>query len=185
MYDKAMGAIKPRNIKLAGQKHPVTKVPFTKGGYPDFSAHLYSKKGVSPDVEIGELTGYRSLDERLANAAAGLEKTPEGYVWHHHEQKGRMQLVEKWHHNKTGHTGGYAIYKQAAATLAGTVAAIENASAEDIMSAVGEMFVPIGLTTETLAPGALYGEGSKFPDYDSYMQFNERLNSLKSSNGSE
>ncbi|MFB8734335.1 HNH endonuclease [Bacillus sp. SL00103] len=33
-------------------------------------------------------------------------KTPRGYVWHHHENTGKLQLVNKQIHKKTGHTGG-------------------------------------------------------------------------------
>jgi len=31
-------------------------------------------------------------------------------VWHHHEKTGRLQLVDKNLHDKTGHTGGKAIW---------------------------------------------------------------------------
>ncbi|GIN87860.1 hypothetical protein J6TS2_42460 [Heyndrickxia sporothermodurans] len=35
--------------------------------------------------------------------------TPEGYIWHHHQDRGILQLIDKEVHNKTGHTGGRAI----------------------------------------------------------------------------
>lgn len=32
------------------------------------------------------------------------------YTWHHHQDTGRMQLVDAFLHEKTGHTGGYNIW---------------------------------------------------------------------------
>ena len=37
-------------------------------------------------------------------------RTPRGYVWHHHEQPGKMQLVETQIHQKISHIGGRAIW---------------------------------------------------------------------------
>src|SRR6185369_9511562 len=90
-----------RNARLAGKEHPVTGVPFDKDGYPDFSK--YSKN----DVEI-EFSGNRTTDVDRANVKAGYDKTPDGYVWHHHQDGKRMQLVPEDIHNKTGHDGGFA-----------------------------------------------------------------------------
>ncbi|MDX2248301.1 MAG: HNH endonuclease [Bacteroidia bacterium] len=44
--------------------------------------------------------------------AAGYESTPEGYTWHHHHDYGRMQLVEDEVHSKTGHTGGFSLWRK-------------------------------------------------------------------------
>jgi len=43
----------------------------------------------------------------VADLAAGKKPRPEGYSWHHHEDKTRMQLVPTKLHRKIGHTGGY------------------------------------------------------------------------------
>ena len=90
-----------RNAHLAGQKHPGTGVPFNADGYPDFSK--VSKK----DVQI-EFTGDRARDARAANKAAGFDKTPDGYQWHHHQDGKTMQLVPAGAHRKTGHDGGFS-----------------------------------------------------------------------------
>ncbi len=37
-------------------------------------------------------------------------KRPEGQVWHHHQEQGRMQLVDKDIHNNLPHCGGVACY---------------------------------------------------------------------------
>jgi len=83
--------------------HPVTGAPFDAQGFPDFSAWRHPEV---PDVRI-TLTGDRNKDFRAANDAAGLKSTPEGYTWHHHQDRGLMQLVDTEVHAKTGHNGGF------------------------------------------------------------------------------
>ncbi|MCT9078513.1 ricin-type beta-trefoil lectin domain protein [Streptomyces fulvoviolaceus] len=97
------GVPKVRNGKLAGDAHPRTSVPFDSNGFPDFSAWRHPQVS---DVRI-QLTGSRSKDFRLANKAAGLSSTPPGYTWHHHQDPGLMQLIERQIHANTGHTGGF------------------------------------------------------------------------------
>jgi hypothetical protein len=94
----------PRNYALAGKRHPKSGVPFDAEGFPDFSDHRHPDV---PDVRIS-LSGSRPKDSALANAAAGLRSTPEGYVWHHHQDKGLMQLILKSVHEATAHTGGFS-----------------------------------------------------------------------------
>ena len=94
--------IKKRNGHLTGQNHPVTGVPFDTDGYPVFD----SKEDV-----IIDMTGNRYIDEKSANLQANYEETPAGYSWHHHQDGKTMQLVDKWTHQKTGHTGGASIVK--------------------------------------------------------------------------
>ncbi|WP_238453461.1 HNH endonuclease [Micromonospora sp. ATA51] len=97
----------PRNASLAGGTHPKTGVPFDGQGFPDFSAH---KDPSVPDVSI-TLTGDPKKDFRLADKAAGItEAYRKGtWTWHHHQDCGRMQLVNMAIHAKTGHTGGASI----------------------------------------------------------------------------
>jgi len=97
-----------RNAHLAGKTHPVTNVPFNNKGFPDFKNFLF--KGGKNDVTIA-LTGNRAKDFAAANKAAGYNSTPKGYTWHHHQVKGRMQLVQTSVHNRTGHTGGFSLFK--------------------------------------------------------------------------
>lgn len=47
-------------------------------------------------------------DDQLEDIKHG--DTPEGYVWHHNEDKGCMQLVDARTHSMTGHTGGRSIW---------------------------------------------------------------------------
>lgn len=52
----------------------------------------------------------RDADFAAANAKAGYKSTPKGYTWHHHQDFGRMQLVESKVHSQTGHTGGFSLW---------------------------------------------------------------------------
>ncbi|MEM7174094.1 MAG: HNH endonuclease [Bacteroidota bacterium] len=55
-------------------------------------------------------TGSRAGDSTTANRLAGYPSTPPGYTWHHHQEYGVMELVETEIHQKTGHTGGWALW---------------------------------------------------------------------------
>ena len=97
------GSARPiRNSHLAGQKHPVTGVPFDSQGFPDFS-------GVAERTVTITQTGNRAGDFAAANAAAELAETPRGFSWHHHQDGTTMQLVPTDIHRATGHTGGFAL----------------------------------------------------------------------------
>lgn len=60
-------------------------------------------------VRLEGLTGAMWHDESLANAAAGLSGTPDGYVWHHVEDCVTMQLIPEAIHEAARHTGGAAV----------------------------------------------------------------------------
>lgn len=63
--------------------------------------------GADADVLI-KPTGNRRGDRNAANREAGLNNTPDGKQWHHHQDHGRMQLVDAIEHILTGHSGGWA-----------------------------------------------------------------------------
>jgi DNase/tRNase domain of colicin-like bacteriocin len=85
-----------RNQALAGQKHPVTGIPFDQQGFPDFS-------GVATKTVSVPHTGNRDADFSAANRAGGIAATPEGMTWHHHQDGYTMQLVPRDIHAQTGH----------------------------------------------------------------------------------
>jgi hypothetical protein len=101
------GSAKLRNGHLAGKEHPETQLPFDAEGYPDFRA-----AGVVKVEAKIKPTGTQRGDKAAANRVAGYTETPKGYVWHHHQDGTTMQLVPKYIHEKTGHTGGYALTKK-------------------------------------------------------------------------
>lgn len=108
-------ARKPINSKYAGtvltsddlakispelaKKYP-NGVKFTDDGYPDFAQ--YAKTKISSD----KLSGNRVNDAKLANREAGYDRTPEGYVWHHHQDCKTILLVPLDLHEAVRHSGG-------------------------------------------------------------------------------
>lgn len=88
-------------------------IRFTERGFPDFNAHVHTYNGRKGDVEI-KITGNRDADYRAADKELGL---PPGYrereklTWHHHEDKGRMQLIPTKLHKTVRHTGGFSMYR--------------------------------------------------------------------------
>jgi filamentous hemagglutinin len=80
---------------------------FKNTGYPDFEPYAMTLPNGRKTVRI-ELTGSRRADAALANKAAKLEETPEGYTWHHVEDGSTMMLVPLDLHRVVGHTGGAA-----------------------------------------------------------------------------
>lgn len=130
--------LRTRNAELAGSVHPETGVPFVKdvvhredgtireGVFPEFQAAF---EATLPD-ELLKATDYRQAqcsneqlrhcvendsalkgrfnEMQLEQIAAG--DTPDEFIWHHHQEPGRMQLVDAIDHMRTGHTGGKEIW---------------------------------------------------------------------------
>jgi hypothetical protein len=106
----------PRNHEFAGKEFPKELLPpkyrekglrFKSTGYPDFEPHALTLPNGKKTVRI-ELTGSRRADRIAANRAAGFERPPEGYTWHHVEDEGTMMLVPAELHESVAHTGGVA-----------------------------------------------------------------------------
>ncbi|HDR8476784.1 WXG100 family type VII secretion target [Bacillus thuringiensis] len=126
-YEGANGpkTIRLRKGELAGDKHPVTGIPYDAEGFPIFeskgeimlkeadfkksrttqsrkcSKALYEQIMEKPELAL------KFTDEEIQLFKIG--KTPKHYTWHHHQDTGRMQLVDYQTHHDTGHTGGYKI----------------------------------------------------------------------------
>jgi hypothetical protein len=81
-------------------------------GFPDFEPYALTLPNGKRTVTI-ELTGGRKTDFAAANAAAGFDQTPKGYVWHHHQRMGEMQLIPRDLHDAVKHTGGAAVHRHA------------------------------------------------------------------------
>ena len=88
-----------RNGHLAGKEHPETGVPFDSEARADFTGVAVKEV----EIEFAKPIN-RGKDRAAANKAAGFKETPDGYVWHH-AANGKMQLVPKDVHRKTGHDG--------------------------------------------------------------------------------
>ena len=114
-----------RMVHMASQRHPVTGIVYDVKGNPIFDpvavfdVKFPSSKAleVMPDTHKAMATrelakvieGNPALKAQfnayqLQDIAAG-ERTIEGYIWHHHQDIGRMQLIPDSLHIKTGHVG--------------------------------------------------------------------------------
>lgn len=126
------------NSELDGEEHTETNVPFEKstieltngdivtGVFPDFEEvtaviipeDLYLESDYMQFEAANSVLAQRieiNLDLRSHFTPLQLEQilqgeTPDGYVWHHHETLGRLELVEESVHANTGHTGGRFIW---------------------------------------------------------------------------
>lgn len=72
----------------------------------DFLSDYMQKMAKDPDGKK-ELLKHFSADE-VQDFMDGV--IPEGYIWHHNQQEGLMQLVDATVHSQTGHTGGMSIW---------------------------------------------------------------------------
>ena len=61
-------------------------------------------------INSGKISRSQFSPEQLKAIQGGKSKIPE-YTWHHHQDRGRMQLVNEKIHSDTGHIGGDAMHK--------------------------------------------------------------------------
>lgn len=127
-----------RNEGLEGKTHPETGVPFERKIVENSNGELVevvvpkfeSKFDVQLSENLYEASDKKQFDECNRQLKEAVEKnkdlrdqfteeqleqieegdTPDGYVWHHDAEKGKMQLVDEEQHRKTGHTGGKNIW---------------------------------------------------------------------------
>lgn len=129
---------KTRNYALAGKTHGKTNVLFVKrvvkdadgrrikGVFPVFESTFNAKlpKDMLLETDGEQFAECNRQLAKMIEKDLGFAKkftkeqleqirnldTPDGFTWHHHEETGRMQLVEKTIHLQTGHTGGRQIW---------------------------------------------------------------------------
>lgn len=96
VFDSAFDAKLPENLEKASNAKQ----------FKECNSQL--KKAVQDNPDIRN----RFSPEQLKDIEDG--KTPEGYVWHHHEKPGKMQLVKIEDHDRTqggaAHTGGKTLW---------------------------------------------------------------------------
>jgi hypothetical protein len=113
-------------LKRANTVHPKTKVPYNRNGFPVFK-HKFEMKLPRKLYKATDKKQFREASKELfketkKNPALRSQftprqmkqlekgKTPSGHTWHHHESPGKMQLVNRRVHQKTGHQGGKSIW---------------------------------------------------------------------------
>ncbi|MEW4309218.1 HNH endonuclease [Rossellomorea marisflavi] len=127
-----------RNESLEGDRHPLTGVEFDRnevtlsdgtvveGVFPNFPTVFEGKlqevnyhdsdakhfkeanSQLQLEIERNPSSKVEFTEDQIAQIEAG--DTPEGYVWHHSEEPGVLQLVDSDLHAQTGHTGGRSIW---------------------------------------------------------------------------
>lgn len=130
--------VKTINEGLDHTVHPETGVPYeskvvqlseseiVQGVFPDFAEayagdlpeHMYLASDAAQFDYMNERLAERlehdgalaSIfnDSQLEQIYAG--ETPDGYVWHHAEEPGRMELVDEQTHASSAHTGGRSLW---------------------------------------------------------------------------
>ncbi len=130
-------SVECRNSALAGEVHPETGIKFApdtinhngvsySGVFPVLDAvdtvQLPEELYLSSDHEqkkhcASELERKIEIDDQLKSVFSDeqlvqihISKVPAGYVWHHHQQPGKMELVDSAVHQQTGHTAGKSIW---------------------------------------------------------------------------
>ncbi|OFD38905.1 HNH endonuclease [Bacillus mycoides] len=102
------------------------KVTYDKNGHPIFNTHfdttLPESKYLSGDSEQFTFCNKDLFEKAMKDSElkskfteAELElfkagKKPSYYTWHHHQDKGKMQLVDYFEHEVARHTGGRAYW---------------------------------------------------------------------------
>lgn len=125
-FKSSTGWITIRNGSLAGKAHPITGVKFDLKGFPNFNSQYtmtlansllkstnttqFIRANSSLKSAFNSSSTVRNKFNLLQKLDISNGKTPRGYVWHHHQTRGVLQLVNKTVHDKTGHTGGRAIW---------------------------------------------------------------------------
>jgi hypothetical protein len=93
------------------------EVRYTRRGFPDFSPFRRPANAVpvgKSKVTI-EYSGNRTEDFKRANEKAFGSRTaptPQGYVWHHHEDMKTMLLIREDVHDAFAHNGGVAVWQK-------------------------------------------------------------------------
>lgn len=111
---------------MAGKTDKKTKVKFDQMGFPKFKS-FYDIKLKRKDLKNTREAHFYYANKKLYNKAQKNKKvrrlftrnemnelkcgqTPDRYTWHHHQNKGKLQLVSRKIHSEVNHIGGYKIW---------------------------------------------------------------------------
>ena len=113
-------------MDLAGKTHPVSGVKFDSTGFPIFDSKYNATldpqdymKSRSTHFDRASKALYNdimndsNLRSKFTDAEIEIFKdggVPKAYTWHHHQDAGVMQLVDRKIHRQTMHTGGFSIW---------------------------------------------------------------------------
>lgn len=111
---------------MVNKTHKLTKVRFDRNGFPIFKEYARVKLKRSLYKRSRE-THFRYANKKMyerickdkfyatkftksQKLALKNGETPDGFTWHHHQNRGLMQLVKTGIHSKVNHKGGYSIW---------------------------------------------------------------------------
>ena len=113
-------------LELANKSHPKTGIKFDQEGFPIFDSFgdMYlepedylKSRGTHFDRASKDLYQQIMANDELARKFTQEEielfkngSVPKRFTWHHHQNPGLMQLVDRRIHRQTGHIGGYSIW---------------------------------------------------------------------------
>lgn len=113
-------------MDLAGKTHPVSGVKFDSNGFPIFESKYNTKldpqdylksRGTHFDraskALYNDIMNDSNLRSKFTEAEIAIFKeggVPKAYTWHHHQDEGVMQLVDRKIHRQTGYTDGFSIW---------------------------------------------------------------------------
>lgn len=111
---------------MAGKIHKKTKIKFDRWGFPKFKVFCTIKLKVKDYKKSREIhfdyankkmykkilknKNFRKLFTKKEVEELRRGETPTKYTWHHHQDKGKMQLVSRKVHSEVNHIGGYSIW---------------------------------------------------------------------------
>ena len=107
-----------KEIDISGKTYSLVVPEFESCYDATISLELYLKRdkvqfkecnrqlleAVGDNIELRKIFSEKQLNQ------ISKGKNPKGYTWHHDAESGKLQLVDKEIHKRTGHTGGRAIW---------------------------------------------------------------------------
>jgi filamentous hemagglutinin len=125
------GLHKERTIVINAEtgETAVQRVVFDQRGFPDFSPYMKyetriggdlgkmasdahkraATRSLYADIQAGRVDGKMFNNAQMKQIEHGRKRI-DGYIWHHHQDPGRMQLIPEDVHVGVGHTGGDAMW---------------------------------------------------------------------------
>lgn len=120
------GAGNTGRMNMAGKVHPVSGVKFDANGFPIFESKF--SMNLKPDDYLrsrgthfdrankalyDEIQKSPVLASKFTQSEIEIFKqggVPKRFTWHHNQEPGLMQLVDRALHRQTGHNGGFSIW---------------------------------------------------------------------------
>ena len=106
LYENRLADLKEQGLIHDFSEHCRYETQLPKDLYldSDYQQFKYCNEQLHQAYENGNLDTEQFTDRQLEQIRNGDK--PEGYTWHHHEEPGRMQLVDSEVHRRTPHVGG-------------------------------------------------------------------------------